>query len=525
MQYSHDKIIELLMKGGESIMAIALYARKSIERENSISCETQIEYCKATLKPEEKNEKILTFVDNGYSGGNVDREGFQEMLKIIQQGKISKLVVYRLDRISRSLSDFVNILNTLKRYNVKFVSSQESFDTSSPYGEMIVKILIVFAEFERQSIIERVTQAYAHRSEKGFYMGGRRPYGFDLTETEIHGIKTKMLTPIPFEAEQIKYIFDSYAVAGVSLRRLMDNLIQNNILPSSGSWSTAKLSTILKNPIYVRADNQIYEYYLRNNAKIVSDINDFDSIHGLQIYGKSKHSAEDFSDIKVIVMTHEGIVSSDVWLKCQKRLEKNKQIGNSISNSTSWLGGKIACSTCGRTMTVTKGGAHSDGSRTRYFSCTGKSHNRICKGTKNTLYADSLEDMVYELISEKLLTLKSGRRKISTDNSHKINLLKNRISEIKIEQEKLVEIMLKEGIDTEMLALLNQKAKRLSEEKKDIFDKIEDLESEESEIINVINLSKKWKTANFDEKKAVCNLLIEKIFIDYDGTVEVIWNI
>lgn len=506
-------------------LAIALYARKSIERENSISCETQLEYCKATLKPEERNEKILTFVDNGFSGGNTDREGFQQMLRQIEQGKISKIVVYRLDRISRSLSDFVNILNVLKKHNVKFVSSQESFDTSSPYGEMIVKILMVFAEFERQSIIERVTQAYAHRSEKGFYMGGRKPYGFTLVDAEISGIKTKKLDPVPIEVEQIKYIFDSYVVAGVSLRRLMDNLIQNNILPSSGSWSTAKLSTILKNPIYVRADNEIYEYYLRNNAKIISDINEFDGIHGLQVYGKSKHSAEDFSDMKAVVMMHEGIVSSDVWLKCQKKLEKNKQIGNSISNTTSWLGGKIACSSCGRTMTVTKGGLHSDGSRTRYFSCTGKSHNRICKGTKNTLYADSLEDMVYELISEKLMTLKSGRRKISTDNSNKINLLKNRISEIKAEQEKLVDIMLRDGLESEMLILLNNKAKKLSEEKKTLLEKIESLESEESEVINVINLSKKWKTANFEERRAVCNLLIEKIFIDYDGAVKVIWNI
>ena len=506
-------------------MAIALYARKSIEKENSISCETQIEYCRATLKPDEKEEKILTFIDNGFSGGNTERDGFQKMMRMIERGKITKLVVYRLDRISRSLSDFVKILNTLKNYNVKFVSSQESFDTSSPYGEMIVKILMVFAEFERQSIIERVTQAYAHRSEKGLYMGGRKPYGFDLTETEIHGIKTKMLSPIPEEIEHIKYIFNSYAVEGVSLRRLMDNLIQNNILPSSGSWSTAKLSTIIKNPIYVRADNPIYEYYFRNNAKIVSDIKEFDGVHGVQIYGKTKHSAEDFSDMKVVVMSHEGVISSDVWLKCQRKLEKNKQIGNAISNSTSWLGGKIACKSCGRTMTVTKGGTHSDGSRTRYFSCTGKSHNRVCNGIKVTLYADSLEDMVYELISEKVSALKTSKRKITTDNSDKINLLKNRLSTIKVEQEKLVDLILKDGIANDMLDLLNTKAQKLSDEKKTILEKIESLENEAEEVVNVINLSKKWKTANFEEKKAVCTLLIDKIYIDSDGAVEVIWNI
>lgn len=126
-------------------MAIALYARKSIERENSISCETQIEYCKSVIKPDERSEKTIEFIDNGYSGGNVDRDGFQKMMRQIERGKISKVIVYRLDRISRSLSDFVGILETLKKHNVQFVSSQESFDTSSPYGEMIVKILLWYS--------------------------------------------------------------------------------------------------------------------------------------------------------------------------------------------------------------------------------------------------------------------------------------------------------------------------------------------------------------------------------------------
>ncbi|MDY3972817.1 MAG: recombinase family protein [Clostridia bacterium] len=506
-------------------MAIALYARKSIERENSISCETQIEYCKSVIKPDERSEKLVTFIDNGYSGGNIDREGFQSMMRQIERGKISKVIVYRLDRISRSLSDFVGILETLKKYNVQFVSSQESFDTSSPYGEMIVKILMVFAEFERQSIIERVTQAYAHRSEIGLYMGGRRPYGFNLKDTVIHNIKTKMYEPVPEETEQIKYIFENYAVPNVTLRRLMDNLVQNNILPTEGSWSTAKLSNILKNPIYVKADNAIYEYYANNNANIISDINAFDGIHGLQMYGKTKHTADDMSDMKVVVMAHEGIVNSDIWIKCQKKIERNKRIGNSISNSTSWIGGKIVCKKCGRTMTVTRGGKRKDGTQTRYFSCTGKSHNRICKGAKVTLYADSLEDMVYNLISEKLETLKGARKKVSTDNSSKINLLKNRISEIRQSQDKLVNMLLNDEFDNDMIALLNEKAKKLSMERQELAEKVEKLENEENEIISVINLSKRWKTANTEERKAVCNVLIHKIFISEDGNCEVVWNI
>ncbi len=196
-------------------IAIVLYARKSVERENSISCETQLEYCRMMIRPDEQGERIITFVDNGFSGGNVRRDGFQKMMRLVKQGRIKKVIVYKLDRISRSLSDFVNILQEFKAHRVEFVSSQESFDTSSPYGEMIVKLLMVFAEFERTSVIERVTQAYAHRSEMGFYMGGRQPYGFELVPAVIHNIRTRRLEPIPSEAEQIRYIFEVYAREGV----------------------------------------------------------------------------------------------------------------------------------------------------------------------------------------------------------------------------------------------------------------------------------------------------------------------
>lgn len=503
---------------------IAIYARKSVERENSISCDTQIEYCKAMIKPDERQEKVLTFVDNGFSGGNLEREGYQKMMKIVEKGKISKIIVYRLDRISRSLSDFVGILETLKKYNVQFVSSQESFDTSSPYGDMIAKLLAVFAEFERKSIIERVTQAYAHRSELGLYMGGRVAYGFALEDATIHGIKTKRLIPAP-ELEHVKFMFDTYSVSGVSLRRVMDNLIKNGLHPpDGGNWTTAKVSTILHNPIYVRADASIYDYFTRQNANIISDISEFDGVHGIQLYGQTKHKSDDLSDIKVVVMHHEGVIPSDVWLNCQRKLEGNKQINNSMSNTTSWLGGKIICEKCGKKMTVTKGGKRTDGTSLRYFSCTGRA-NRSCKGTSVTLYADSLEAMADEMISEKLSTLKNFRHQVSSDNTGKLNLLKGKLLEINAAQERLADLVMKDGLESDMLAILNNKAKKLAEEKKEVVDKIEAIKTTESEVVSVINLVGEWQKSSYDEKKAVVNLLIDKIIISEDGSVEVVWNI
>ena len=508
-------------------MPIALYARKSIEKENSISCETQLEYCKAMLKPDERDEKIITFVDNGFSGGNVNRDGFQKMMRQIEQGKISKVVVYRLDRISRSLSDFVNILATFKECGVEFVSTQEAFDTSSPYGELIVKILAVFSEFERNSIIQRVTQAYEHRSEMCFYMGGRKPYGFELEPTVINNVKTKRLKPIPDEIEQVKYIYDTYAVEQVSLGRLLKNLIENDMMPlSGGGWTTAKLSTIIKNPIYVKADSRVYEYFQLHNAQIISPPEAFDGINGIQIYGISKHEADnaDWSDIKVVVMTHEGVIDSDTWLKCQQKLSKNKQIRNAVSNKTSWLGGKIICGRCGRTMTTIKGKTGS-GEIRRYFTCTGKTHFKDCKGTKGTIYAESLEDMVYTEIANKLETLKNIRTSERKTLHPEINELRNKVKSIELSQNKIADMLMQPEANADLLEIMSQRATKLKAARTELLLKIEEFENTEIDVKQAINLSKKWKTASFEEKRGVCGVIINRIIIDADGNAEIVWNI
>ena len=153
------------------------------------------------------------------------------------------------------------------------------------------------------------------------------------------------------------------------------------------------------------------------------------------------------------------------------------------------------------------------------------SKNNTYKITNTVRLTEEEKDMVYELISEKLDTLKGCRKKIKTDNLAQINLLKNRISAIKEEQGKLVNLLINDAVDCDMINLLNERAKKLAEEKADILAKIDVLENEEREIINVINLSKKWRTADFEERKAVCNILIHKILINADGNCEIIWNI
>lgn len=509
-------------------MAIVIYARKSVERENSISCETQLEYCRSMIRPDERSEEIISIVDNGFSGGNVNRDGFQKMMKLVAQGKVSKVIVYKIDRISRSLSDFMKILDEFKAHHVQFISSQEAFDTTSPYGEMIIKLLMVFAEFERTSTIERVTQAYAHRSEMGFYMGGRRPYGFELVPTVIHNIRTRKLEPIPAEMEQIRYIYEVYAQENVSLRRLQNLLIAENRIPVDGShWTTSKLSTLLKNPIYVRADADVYAYFEHRGVQIISDISMFTGEHGAQLYGQSKHKAEspDWSDMKLVLLTHPGTVDSGIWLKCQRKLEKNRQITNSYSSTTSWLAGKVICEKCGHTMTTVKGKVNKNGEIRRYFNCTGKSHKKICTGTGVTIYAEDLEEMVYDCITAKFAELSGAVPNGGKADSPELNEIKLKIQSIEKSREQIVDMLLSGDVNSEMKDLLNQRATRLKTEQNLLLERMDEIRRKASETAAVVDFAESWKTADYECRKSITSLMIHQIIISEDGSVNVVWNL
>ena len=123
----------------------AIYTRQSVDRVDSISVESQVEFCKREVI----GEDIKVYTDKGYSGKNTDRPAFQEMMADITAGKIRRVIVYRLDRISRSVLDFASVIDMFQKYGVDFVSTMEKFDTGTPIGKamlMIVMILLSWSE-------------------------------------------------------------------------------------------------------------------------------------------------------------------------------------------------------------------------------------------------------------------------------------------------------------------------------------------------------------------------------------------
>ena len=184
----------------------AIYARQSVDRADSISIESQIEFCKYELK----GGSFREYRDRGYSGKNTTRPQLQQLLADIRRGEIGKVIVYKLDRISRSILDFSNMMELFQQYQVEFVSSTEKFDTSTPMGRAMLNICIVFAQLERETIQKRVCDAYYSRSQKGFHMGGKPPYGYRLEEIVMDGIHTKKLVEEPEEGEIVREIFRMY---------------------------------------------------------------------------------------------------------------------------------------------------------------------------------------------------------------------------------------------------------------------------------------------------------------------------
>lgn len=124
-------------------------------------------------------EDYVIFEDAGYSGKNTDRPEFQNMMRRVRAGEFTHLLCWKIDRVSRNLLDFASMYQELKDLGVTFVSKNEQFDTSTAIGEAMLKIILVFAELERNMTSERVTATMLSRAQNGFWNGGRIHYGYD----------------------------------------------------------------------------------------------------------------------------------------------------------------------------------------------------------------------------------------------------------------------------------------------------------------------------------------------------------
>ena len=278
------------MSGGKPLRC-AVYTRKSTEdglEQEFNSLHAQREACEAFILSQRHEGWSLVethYDDGGFSGGNMERPGLKALLEDVESGLVDVIVVYKVDRLTRSLADFAKIVERLDAKEASFVSVTQAFNTTTSMGRLTLNVLLSFAQFEREVTGERIRDKIAASKKKGLWMGGPVPLGYEVID--------RKLIPVPEEAERVRTIMQRYIAsrsANELIAQLKDEGIRTKVQkrtsgPHKGGipFRRGSLFHLLKNPIY---------------------------------RGKIVHKGEVYEG------EHEAIVDEELWNAVQQRLQK-----------------------------------------------------------------------------------------------------------------------------------------------------------------------------------------------------------
>ena len=317
---------------------IAIYSRKSRFTGKGESIGNQVELCRTYIRTvfgDAYADGAIVFEDEGFSGGNLNRPDFKRMMQAARNRRFRAVVVYRLDRISRNISDFSALIEELGRLEIDFVSIRENFDTSSPMGRAMMYIASVFSQLERETIAERIRDNMHELAKTGRWLGGTTPTGYtsEAVKTVTLDGKSKRackLKLIPEEADIVRKIYALYSETD-SLTMTEAELMRQHIQTKTGrNFTRFSIKGILQNPVYLIADRDAYQYFVEKQADLFSPSEEFDGVRGILAYNRTDQEKGratvnlPISEWIVSVGQHPGLIPGKTWIRIQKSLERNK---------------------------------------------------------------------------------------------------------------------------------------------------------------------------------------------------------
>lgn len=296
-----------MAKDDKKPVRCAIYTRKSsvegLEQEFN-SLDAQREAAEAFVKSQKHERWTLIsrhYDDGGFSGGSMDRPGLHELITDIKKGLIDVVVVYKVDRLSRSLHDFARLVDIFEKHNVSFVSVTQQFSTTTSMGKLTLNILLSFAQFEREVTGERIRDKIAASKQKGMWMGGVPILGYD--------VKDKKLVVNAAEAEQVRLIFREY-LASKSTLHLIRTLREKGI--RSKSWVSARTGT-------------------KHNGGFYSKGMLYKLLHNRTYIGEVPHKDKSYPG------EHTAIVDKELFNKVQEKLSAHDTKNEDIERQTHGL--------------------------------------------------------------------------------------------------------------------------------------------------------------------------------------------
>lgn len=473
---------------------VAIYVRVSTVEQslNGHSIGEQIDrlqkYCEA-------NEWTIyeVYSDPGYSGGDTNRPALQKMLKDLSSHNISKVVVYKLDRLSRSQKDTLNLIeDKFLAQGVDFVSMSENFDTSTPFGRAMMGTLAVFAQLEREQIKERMAMGKEARAKEGKWNGGHHvAIGYDYIDDK--------LVVNDFEAMQVRLIFE-LLLKGTAPWSIANILNDKGYKNKNGLWHDKSVRRVLRSKTYLG-------YLKYNNTWYEAD--------------------------------HEAIISEEVFNEAQKilqhRSEEHEKHNRRKGVSTTYFGGYLYCAWCGAKYTKHTGQHYlADGSKKYYprFICNSraKKHYALIKDVncKNKIWNEA--DLNNQIFSEiKQLSLDPERFKelqpaAAEDRS---SLITSELDKINSKIDKLMDLYLMDDMSKD---ILQDKLHEINDQKNNLEQELENIKQEQSQKLTreeaykiIKDFQEVLERGTLEEVRTVIGVLIEKIEIDGDN-ITIFWN-
>lgn len=474
---------------------VAIYVRVSTQEQakEGYSIQEQIDrltkYCEAMGW-----EIVKVYTDPGFSGADTNRPGLQSMLKVVRRGKTDKVVVYKLDRLSRSQKDTLNLIeDEFLKNGVDFVSMSENFDTSTPFGRAIVGILAVFAQLEREQIKERMAMGKEARAKEGKWNGGQNsPLGYDLVQGE--------LIINAFEALQVKEMFE-LASQNVSSYKIADIFNEKGYNTRYGNWESQTIRRALRS-----------KYYL-----------------GYTQYNSTWNKG-----------THEPIITQELYDKVQTILNARSEHyynNRGHGNITSYLGGYIYCSHCqGKYSKISakRKKPNNDGFYVyEFFACNSRTkRNKAavkdpnCKN-KNWKLSD-LTDQVFNEIKQLALDPEYMHElKADKSEDNRLEIIQDEINKIDDKMSKLMDLYLMDAMTKEVL---QDKVHSLNEQKTKLETELDNIKAENADKLTkdqikrlVEDFPEILTRGDFNEIRTIIGELIEKIEIDNED-ITIHWN-
>ncbi|MCL2036291.1 MAG: recombinase family protein [Oscillospiraceae bacterium] len=474
-------------------MRFAIYSRKSKFTGKGESIDNQIEMCTDYINahfPQDGDKKITIYEDEGFSAKDMKRPRFIQMMNDNKSNKFDYIVVYRLDRVSRNVSDFSALIEELNTNKISFISIKEQFDTSNPMGRAMMYIASVFAQLERETIAERVRDNMHLLARTGRWLGGLTPTGYKSVKDEEIDMGDKVRTSFRLEVEPdeintVYTIFKKY-LEFESLNKVETYLLNSGLTSKKDKkFTISTIRQILINPVYCTADKEAYHYFLSNGSDLCCEESEIDGKSAFIVYNKTQSDKQRTKNAKsewiVAIGKHKGVIKGSEWVQIQEILRVNAdKTFRKVYNSTALLSGVIRCK-CGAYMRPKYYKVNKDGERSFSYLCETKEKSKKQQCDAENINGLLIDEQICKLLldydienSAVGLQLQELKKKINNINdtfTANSNAIKKRITEKESAIQSLISALSK-GVDDDTHKRINSEISQLSSQVRELTDEL-----------------------------------------------------